>query len=59
MAEVERFSMRALLALDKGEVEKTTKHSKSTKSANKKASKQDSGKYNVKIVDGVKYMVLK
>jgi len=36
-----------------GESEKSTKTAKSTKRAQKK------GKYEVKIVDGVKYMVLK
>jgi len=36
-----------------GEAEKSTKTAKSTKRTQKK------GKYEVKIVDGVKYMVLK
>jgi hypothetical protein len=41
-----------------GETEKNTKTSRSTKRASDKATKSD-GKYEVKIVNGVKYMVLK
>jgi hypothetical protein len=51
---MERFSMREVLKEKFGEPEKNTKTAKSTKKAEKKG-----GKYEVKIVDGVKYMVLK
>lgn len=53
MSEQVRFSMKEIIKQDKGEVEKSVKNSKSTK----KAKKND--KYLVKIVNGVKYMVLK
>lgn len=56
---MERFSNRELLKQKYGEVEKSTKTSRSTKRATKKAKGSDNGKYIVKIVDGVKYMVLK
>jgi hypothetical protein len=52
---MERFSMREVLKEKYGETEKNTKTAKSTKRAEKKGD----GKYVVKIVDGVKYMVLK
>ena len=42
-----------------GEVDKSTKGTKATKRAEKKVKSEDTGKYKVKIVDGVKYMVLK
>lgn len=50
---MERFSMNQVIKSKFGESEKSTKTAKSTKRAQKK------GKYEVKIVDGVKYMVLK
>jgi len=52
---MERFSMREVLKEKYGEPEKNTKTAKSTK----KVEKKDGGKYVTKIVDGVKYMVLK
>jgi hypothetical protein len=55
---MERFSSRELLKAKFGEADKSVKGSRSTKRASEKA-KSDSGKYTVKIVDGVKYMVLK
>jgi len=59
MAEKERFSMREIIRQDVGESEKSSKTAKSTKTAKSKAESQDQGKYNVRIVDGVKYMTLK
>jgi hypothetical protein len=53
--DMERFSMREVLKHTHGEAEKNVKTAKSTKRAEKKGD----GKYVVKIVDGVKYMVLK
>ena len=53
----ERFSMREVLKEKFGEVDKSIKGTKSTKRASDKA--KSNGKYEVKIVDGVKYMVLK
>ena len=50
---MERYSMKEVLKQKFGEVEKNTKTAKSTKKVEKK------GNYVVKIVDGVKYMVLK
>ena len=55
----ERFSMKQVLKDKFGEVEKSTKGTKATKRAEKKVKSEDTGKYKVKIVDGVKYMVLK
>jgi hypothetical protein len=52
---MERFSMREVLKHTHGEAEKNVKTAKSTKRAEKKGDV----KYVVKIVDGVKYMVLK
>jgi hypothetical protein len=49
---MERFSMREVLKEKYGEPEKNTK-------STKKVEKKDGGKYVTKIVDGVKYMVLK
>ena len=54
---MERFSMRQVIITKFGETEKNTKTSRSTKRSNEKV--KDQGKYMVKIVDGVKYMVLK
>jgi hypothetical protein len=53
----ERFSMREVLKEKFGEVDKSIKGTKSTKRASDKV--KSNGKYEVKIVDGVKYMVLK
>lgn len=55
---MERFSMKQVLKDKFGEAEKSKKTAKSTKRATDKALKSD-GKYEVKIVNGVKYMVLK
>lgn len=52
---MERFSMNQVIKDKFGESEKNVKTAKSTKRANKKVD----GKYGVKIVNGVKYMVLK
>lgn len=52
---MERFSMNQVIKDKFGESEKNVKTAKSTKRANNKVD----GKYVVKIVDGVKYMVLK
>lgn len=49
---MERFSVKEVLKNKFGEVEKNVKTSRSTKNIQKK------GNYRVKIVDGVKYMVL-
>jgi hypothetical protein len=54
---VERFSMREVLKNKYGESDKSIKGTKSTKRASDKV--KSNGKYEVKIVDGVKYMVLK
>jgi len=59
MAEKERFSMREVIKQNMGDAEKSTKTAKTTKEAKTKAKSQDQGKYIVKIVDGVKYMILK
>lgn len=50
---MERFSMNQMVKNKFGEAEKSTKTAKSTKQV------QNKGKYEVKIVDGVKYMILK
>jgi hypothetical protein len=55
----ERFSMRETLKSKFGEAEKSVKGSRATKRATEKVKSSDTGKYKVKIVDGVKYMVLK
>ena len=52
---MERFSMKEVLKEKYGETEKSVKTAKSTK----KAEKKGGGKYVTKIVDGIKYMVLK
>ena len=55
---MERFSMKQVIKDKFGEVEKSKKGKMATKRATKNVEKSDS-KYTVKIVDGVKYMVLK
>ena len=50
---MERFSMNQVIKSKFGESEKNVKTAKSTKRTQKK------GNYEVKIVDGVKYMILK
>lgn len=55
---MERFSNREIIKQKFGEAEKTKRNSSATKRASEKAIKSDS-KYTTKIVDGVKYMVLK
>ena len=55
---MERYSINEILKQKYGEVEKNSKTSRSTKRAKSKVQKGD-GKYITKIVDGVKYMVLK
>ena len=54
---MEKFSMNQVVMEKFGEAEKNTKTAKSTKRSQKKV--KDSGKYEVKIVNGIKYMVLK
>ena len=49
--------MKELITNKYGEKEKSVKTTRSTKRAENKT--KDQGKYMVKIVDGVKYMVLK
>lgn len=56
---MERFSMREVIKQQYGEAEKSRKGATASKRAAKKVEKKDTGKYVVKIVDGVKYMVLK
>jgi hypothetical protein len=56
---MERFSMKEFIKQKYGESEKTVKGATASKRAVKKVDKKDTGKYVVKIVDGVKYMVLK
>jgi hypothetical protein len=55
----ERFSMKEFIKQKYGESEKSIKGATASKRATKKVEKKDTGKYVVKIVDGVKYMVLK
>lgn len=55
----ERYSMKEVLKQKFGESEKNTRTSKATKRAKSKATKSKGGKYTVKVVDGVKYMILK
>jgi predicted small secreted protein len=55
LRDMEKFSMNQVIKDKFGESEKNVKTAKSTKRANNKVD----GKYVVKIVDGVKYMVLK
>ena len=54
---MERYSMKEVLINKFGESEKNVKTSRNTKRSTKKSG--DNGKYVIKIVDGVKYMVLK
>ncbi len=54
---MERFSIKEVLKDKFGETTKNVKSNQSTERSNKKA--KDNGKYIVKIVDGIKYMVLK
>lgn len=57
---MERFSMKEVIKQKYGESEKGIKGATASKRASKKVEKKDTtGKYVVKIVDGVKYMVLK
>ena len=56
---VERFSMREVLKEKYGEVDKSKSGKVATKRASKNVEKKETGKYVTKIVDGVKYMVLK
>lgn len=56
---MERYSMREVIKQKYGEAEKGIKGATASKRATKKVEKKDTGKYVVKIVDGVKYMVLK
>jgi len=56
---MERYSMKEVIKTKVVESEKKLKTTRSTKRATEKASKSKGGKYEVKIVDGVKYMVLK
>jgi hypothetical protein len=56
---MERFSMKEVIKQKYGEVEKSKEGKVATKRATKNVEKKDTGKYVVKIVDGVKYMVLK
>ncbi len=51
--DMERFSMNQVIKTKFGEAEKNTKTAKSTKRS------QNKGNYEVKIVNGVKYMILK
>ena len=55
---MERFSMKEVIKQKYGEVEKSKAGKVATKRASKSVEKKD-GKYVTKIVDGVKYMVLK
>lgn len=54
----ERISMKEFIKQKYGETDKSVKGKTATKRATKKVEKKD-GKYVTKIVDGVKYMVLK
>ncbi len=56
---MERFSMKEVIKQKYGESEKGIKGANASKRASKNVEKKDTGKYVVKIVDGVKYMVLK
>jgi phosphomannomutase len=52
-------TLKELMKAKYGESEKNTKTTKSTKRAVDKTKSSSNGKYVTKIVDGVKYMVLK
>jgi hypothetical protein len=56
---MERFSMREILKEKFGEVDKSKAGKVASKRASKIVEKKETGKYITKIVDGVKYMVLK
>ena len=56
--DMERFSMNEVIKQKFGEIEKSKRGKVATKRASKNVEKSDS-KYVTKIVDGVKYMVLK
>ena len=56
---MERFSMKEVFKKNFGETDKSKKGVKATKRASDKSEKKEGGKYVTKIVDGVKYMVLK
>ena len=56
---MERFSMKEVLKAKYGEVEKSKGGKVDNKRATKNVEKKETGKYVTKIVDGVKYMVLK
>jgi hypothetical protein len=55
----ERYSMKEYIKQKYGETEKSPKGKVSTKRASKLVEKKSTGKYITKIVDGVKYMVLR
>ena len=55
----QRYSMKEVMKQKFGETEKNIKTNQATKRASKKASKSKGGKSTVKVVDGVKYMILK
>ena len=55
---MERISMKEFIKQKYGETDKSVK-GKTAKRATKKVEKKETGKYITKIVDGVKYMVLK
>jgi hypothetical protein len=55
---MEKFSMKELLKNKYGEPEKNKKTSSSTKKSTKKKV-NDGSKYKTKIVNGVKYMILR
>lgn len=56
---MERFSVKEVLKNKFGEAEKSKGGKLAKRRAEKKSENSDSGKYKTKIVDGVKYMVLK
>jgi len=55
----ERYSMREYIKIKYGETDKSLKGKVATKRASKSVEKKSTGKYITKIVDGVKYMVLR
>jgi hypothetical protein len=56
---MERFSMKEVIKQKYGEPEKSQKSARLTKRVSENAEKKENGKYITKIVDGVKYMILK
>ena len=56
---MERYSMKEVLKQKFGEVDKSKGAKVATKRASKSVEKKETGKYITKIVDGVKYMVLR